>query len=379
MKINFLLIAILIIGAFLRFDRLPQLMAFIGDQGWFYLSARDLLLTGNIPLVGITSSHTWLHQGPLWTYMLAGSLWVSNFNPFSGSILTAIIGTSSIFLIYKLGKEFFSREFGLIAALIYATSPLIIIHERLAYHTSPIPFLVLLLIYSVLKVIKGRAIYFPIVALCLSLLYNFELATVVFIPVVLLVIGIGIYKKEKWIKPIKNRKIIVLSIMGLMIPMIPILIYDFGHGFPQTIKFGTWFIYKGFQAIGFIEKSAEEPFFELVLFFANKMSLLIFAPNVFISMILLIAGLTFSTLHIWKRKEIISPVGVIFGLTVVGLTGFFSVVAKSEAYLPMLFPGIVLLMSFVGHTLFQSNKFAIYSYCHFASKCDIYFSKQLSC
>lgn len=71
MKIIFLLIAILIIGAFLRFDRLPQLVAFIGDQGWFYLSARDVLLSGNIPLVGITSSHTWLHQGPRWTYLLA--------------------------------------------------------------------------------------------------------------------------------------------------------------------------------------------------------------------------------------------------------------------------------------------------------------------
>jgi len=28
-------------------------MPFIGDQGWFYLSARNMLVHGNIPLVGI--------------------------------------------------------------------------------------------------------------------------------------------------------------------------------------------------------------------------------------------------------------------------------------------------------------------------------------
>src|SRR3990172_3783075 len=125
---NIYVIPILVVGAFLRLDRLGELMAFIGDQGWFYLSARDMLISGNIPFVGITSSHTWLHQGPLWTYMLAGALWISNFNPVSGAILTALGGTSSIFLIYKLGKEFFSKTFGLVAALVYATSPLIIIH-----------------------------------------------------------------------------------------------------------------------------------------------------------------------------------------------------------------------------------------------------------
>jgi len=62
---NLILVIIVLIGGFLRFDRLSALMMFIGDQWWFYLSARDLILTGNIPLVGITSSHIWIYQGPL--------------------------------------------------------------------------------------------------------------------------------------------------------------------------------------------------------------------------------------------------------------------------------------------------------------------------
>ena len=346
------------VGTFLRLDRLGELMPLIGDQGWFYLSARDMILTGNIPLVGITSSHTWLHQGPIWTYMLAGALWISNFNPVSGAALAALIGTGSIFLIYKIGEEFFSKKIGLVAALIYATSPLIIIHERLAYHTSPIPFVVLVLIYSLLKVLKGKPIYLPIVALSISLLYNFELATVVFIPVVLFVLALGIYKKEKWVKRINNRKIIVLSMLGLLIPMIPILIYDLGHGFPQTLKFGVWFFYKGFQLIGLVEKQSNESFMGTVQFFVDKAALLIFAPNALISIIAIAVSIIVAGFFIFKKRDILSPLGIVLALTVVGLLGFFAAGARSEAYLPMLFPGIILLTSFSIYYLFDKKLLA---------------------
>src|SRR3990167_5899378 len=208
---NLIFVIIVLIGVFLRFDRIDTLMMFMGDQGWFYISARDMVLNGNIPLVGITSSHTWLHQGPLWTYMLAAALFVSNFNPLSGVILSSLIGTITIFIVYRIGSDFFSAKVGLAASLLYATSPLVIIHARMPYHTSPIPVFVALLFYSLLKVLRGKSMYFPIVILCLSLLYNFELATVVFFPSVLLVLGLGIYKREKWVRPLKSRKIIILS------------------------------------------------------------------------------------------------------------------------------------------------------------------------
>ena len=145
---KFLLSCVLIIGAFLRFARLSTLMAFIGDQGWFYLSARDLLLTWNIPLVGITSSHTWLHQGALWTYMLAPILWLFNFNPVGGAYLAVVLGIISIIAIYIVGKDLSkNEETGLIAAFLFATSPLVIIHSRIPYHTAPIPLATLLFIF----------------------------------------------------------------------------------------------------------------------------------------------------------------------------------------------------------------------------------------
>jgi len=83
-KNSLLFLLIFILAAFLLLYKLETYMPFIPDQAWFYLSARDIFVKGQIPLLGITSSHTWLHQGALWTYMLAGALWIGRFNPFSG-------------------------------------------------------------------------------------------------------------------------------------------------------------------------------------------------------------------------------------------------------------------------------------------------------
>jgi len=80
-KHHILLFFILLLAIFFRFYKLNQLMIFIGDQGWFYLSAQDMLIHHQIPLVGITSSHVWLHQGPLWTYILAVLFFFFGFNP----------------------------------------------------------------------------------------------------------------------------------------------------------------------------------------------------------------------------------------------------------------------------------------------------------
>jgi len=184
LKKNIVIICILLLSFFLRVYQLESQMMFIGDFAWFYLSARDLLLTHSIPLVGITSSQTWLHQGPLWTYMLAIVLKLFSFSPLSGGYLAAGIGVLSVAVVYQTGLELFSKKVGLICAFLFATSPLIIVFSRMPYHTSPIPlFITLLLLYTYRWLKKGPQ-YFPYVLLFCAILYNFELATFSVVPVV---------------------------------------------------------------------------------------------------------------------------------------------------------------------------------------------------
>src|SRR5437667_10490857 len=105
-----LLLSIPGLGLFLRIYKLNELMPFIGDQGWFYISARDMLINHTIPLVGIASSHPWLHQGALWTYILASIFWIFNFNPIIPAYFTSILDVLTIIIIYKVVSNMFSAK-----------------------------------------------------------------------------------------------------------------------------------------------------------------------------------------------------------------------------------------------------------------------------
>lgn len=372
-KYSLFLIAVIVVGLFLRLYRINDSMVFIGDQGWFYLSARDIFLSGKVPLVGITSSHTWIHQGPLWTYLLAPVLFLSGFNPVSGAYLSAIIDIGSIVLLYKIGRDFFSKRIALISSLIYASSPLVIMNSRMPYHTSPIPFFVLLLMLSILIWAKGNRIYFPIALFTMSVLYNFELATVVFWPAIICLLLFGYFKNKKWVLELMNKKVFFISILALLLPMVPVIIYDFYNGFPQTLKFAAWFVYKGFQFIGiFPSRNIEHSYYSVFSFFINSYSKLIFLPNIFVSLVFLVLSVAAVALKVALSRSV-SPLLIIFSITFIGLVGFFLSRTPSDAYLPMLFPGLIIIFAYSLNLLYPKFKYSLFVVLFFIIFLNTYF------
>lgn len=353
-KYSVLLALIIALGFLLRITWLQQGMVFIGDQGWFYLSARNIFLYGKIPLVGIASSHTWIHQGALWTYLLAPALFLFKFNPVSGAYLSAVIDALAIGVFYKIGSDFFSKRIGLISSLIYATSPLVIMNSRMPYHTSPIPFCTLLLIFFILRWINGNRIYFPMVLFMMSILYNLELATVVFWPVVIYLLLFGYFKKRKF--ALMNKRFILISIVTLLVPMIPIILYDFYNGFPQTLKYALWFIYKGAQFIGFFHpNTADHTYFQVANFFLESYSKLIFISSFYVSSILLIISLSYIFREVITHKKL-SSLTVVIGIIIIGMLGYLLSKTPSAAYLPMLFPGLIIILVLFLDKLFLKYK-----------------------
>ncbi len=353
----FILTGIICLSLFLRLYRISYNMAFIGDQGWFYLSARDMIVFGQIPLVGITSSHTWIHQGPLWTYMLAPALFVGGFNPLSGAYLTATLDVFAVLLIYKIGKDFFSKKIGVMSSLIYAASPAVIMNARMPYHTSPIPLFVLILIFSLLKwTVEKNYKYFPLILFSMSLLYNFELATVVFWPVILGLISFGLITRAKWALAIGKKKYLLLSLLGLITPMIPVIVYDLYNGFRQTLWYAAWFVYKPLQFISVFPKAVDHnSFLSATSFFLEFYSNLIFKPNTVIASVILITSIVFTILYI--RKRLLTPIGIIFMISLVSILGFFIAKTSSSAYLPMLFPGLFFIFVFAMNSFFTRYKY----------------------
>jgi hypothetical protein len=347
-KTFILLVFIFGLGAFLRLFQINSLMPFIGDQGWFYLSARDMILTGNFPLVGIASSHPWLHQGALWTYLLAFSFKVLGFNPLSGAYLSIVLDIAAIFAIYKVSSRMFSKRLGLIAALLYATSPLVIMNSRMPYHTSPIPLFSIIFIYFLYKWINGNKYYFPLIIATLAILYNFEIATFVFSIAFVILIIYGFLKNKSWISGILSLKLFFISCIAFAIPMLPMLLYDLNNGYPQTLGFVAWVGYKILGFFGLFPTHNSSPTWtEMISFLGTQISQLFFAYSATISWLIVSVSFVYSFLQV-KKEKLTSSIGIILIINSVIFLGLMATRTPSLAYMPMLFaPAIILVAYFI--------------------------------
>lgn len=361
-KEHLFLCFILLISLFLSTYRLRETMPFIGDQGWFFLSARDMLLTGKIPLVGIESSHPWIHQGPIWTYMLVLPMSMFKFEPVSGGYLGSLIGVATVYLMYLIGRKLFSKNIGLIASLLYAFSPIIIMHSRFPYHTNPIPFFTVLFLFAFASWIKGNINYFPFIIFLLGVLYNLEIATFVFAIIIVLVIVWGFFRNKKWAIGLINKKSISLTIIGFLIPMLPFLLHDVKNGFPQTVKFIAWIGYKTLTLFGYSNLNIQNTtpnINPLVLFLSENLQKLIFFPSRLISIFIFFICLTIFVANLFDRIKLHKTTREYIALLLVfifPLLGFFIAKTPSDAYLPMFFPSVIFLIS-IGFVRLYEKKF----------------------
>lgn len=350
LKDNILVILIVLISFLLRIYEIESQMMFIGDFAWFYIAARDLLVTHDIPLVSITTSQTWLHQGPYWTYILAIVLKLFSFSPVSGGYLAAGIGALTVLVMYWTGLEFFSKKVGIICAFLFATSPLIVIFSRMPYHTTPIPLFTALLILYTYRWLNQGPRYVPHVLLFCAVLYNFELATFSIIPVIGVLFLYGLVKKRKYIGIFKSKRIIFYSIIALIVPLFPILMYDFRNGFLQTLKFLHWTIFLRILKPIFEGNGSNIDLVKSLDFFFQEFHRTIFMENAIIAILILLFILSIVIYRVAKDRKTTLSEAVILLFFGIPFVAFFLNGTLSEAYIPVLFPPVILITAFYLHS-----------------------------
>ena len=141
------IILILLLAAYLRLYRIGDYMTFLGDEGRDVLVAKEIL-GGNLTLLGPRSSAGDFFMGPIYYYMIAPFLLIFHYDPIGPAIMVALLGVATVVLVYKLGNEFFGKRSGIIAALFYAFSPLVIAYSRSSWQTNLMPFFSILTLYS---------------------------------------------------------------------------------------------------------------------------------------------------------------------------------------------------------------------------------------
>src|SRR5258706_15192233 len=149
-KSNLILLGILILAAFLRLYRIRDYLTFLGDEGRDVLIVYNIL-HGHLTLLGPTSSVGGFFLGPIYYYFMAPFLWLFQYDPVWPAVMVALLGIATVWLVYKIGAEFFGSKAGLIASLLYSISPLFISYSRFSWNPNPMPFFTLLTLYFLYK------------------------------------------------------------------------------------------------------------------------------------------------------------------------------------------------------------------------------------
>jgi 4-amino-4-deoxy-L-arabinose transferase-like glycosyltransferase len=221
---KYLLIAILIIAAFLRLWKLGNIPpSLTPDEASLGYNAYSILKTGRdeygkiLPVIFKSFGD---YKPGLYVYLAVHSILVFGLNEFAVRLPSALAGIISVWLIYLIVKKFFQKEnLALISAFIAAVTPWLIYFSRGAWEVNVSLTLTLAGIYFFLKFLEKEryiihsAVFFALTLVCYQ---GAKLSTGI---VVLLLVALY-FKKVIKIQP---KKIIISLVLGLLISF-PILL-----------------------------------------------------------------------------------------------------------------------------------------------------------
>lgn len=225
------LVVILLVGAFFRLYRIGAYATFLGDEGRDALVVYKMIVNRRPTLLGPSTSVGDLYLGPLYYYLMLPPLWLFGFNPVGPAVMVACLGVATIYLVFLLGKEFFSPRAGLFAAALYALSQPIITHTRFSWNPNPVPFFASLAVYSWWRFRKEkRRVWLLIGGACLGALVHLHYVSLAFVATMF---GLAFLTVPKG----KRRELLFgLGAFGVMI--LPIFIFELRHNF--IISQGFW-------------------------------------------------------------------------------------------------------------------------------------------
>ncbi len=231
----FILFVLLALAAFLRLYKISDYMTFLGDEGRDAIVAKDIL-HGQFTLLGPRASAGDFFLGPIYYYMMAPFLLFANYDPVGPAIMIALFGIATVFLVYYVGLKFFNAKAGLVAASLYAVSPLVIAYSRSSWNPNAMPFFSLLMLFLLYRAVtqQSKKAFFVVglllgVAMQLHYLTTF-LAVIIFSFVL---VGDFLAGKKQVFKSLIWHYIEIF--VGFLVAFSPFLAFEIRHGFPNTI------------------------------------------------------------------------------------------------------------------------------------------------
>lgn len=226
------ILAIILLGFYLRIYRIKDYITFLGDEGRDVLVVYNIL-HGDLTLLGPTSSVGGFFLGPIYYYLMTPFLWLFRYDPVGPAVMVVMFGLATIFLVYKIGSEFFGTKAGLIAAFLYAVSPVVVIYSRSSWNPNVFPFFTIASLYALYKAVVTKKIWFFVLA---GILMGINIQThylATFVGVIMFFYVLLVNSDYKLKGLILLAKNYLLMFVGFIIGFSPFLLFELRHGFPN--------------------------------------------------------------------------------------------------------------------------------------------------
>ncbi|MBI3559260.1 glycosyltransferase family 39 protein [Candidatus Gottesmanbacteria bacterium] len=220
MKMKFLAILLVLFGFLLRVWRSEELAGFDfdGERAAFWI--RDLILFHKISLIGQEISLGGIFIGPFFYFFLTPFYYFWKMDPVAASIGVSLVSIFTMILIYKVGTRLFGQKTGLLALFLYAVSFRLNYYDR----TTAPSNLIMICSLTVLYILTGEITRFRglLLGAVLGLTFSVHPTAVLLLPIVL---TFFLWNKKKF-----SGKILI-TVLGLMLFIWPLIIFDLRHEF----------------------------------------------------------------------------------------------------------------------------------------------------
>lgn len=339
---HWLIVVVIALATWLRVFDLQTKAIFFGDAGRDLLVASQSITDRQLPLLGIPSSVPRFRQGPLtiWLEML---LFIgAGYQLLPYSLVFALLSIMAVIGLYELTTVYLSRKQGIVAAALLAASPLAVAHGRMVYHITPIPLMLLIFFWSLLRLWHHKPYSWFWASFSWCLLFQFELAV---LPLVLL-IPYCLWRQRQ---PLTKTGVAQLA-AGFLIGLLPQIVYDLTHQFAQLGGFVVWVAYRIASAVSIVGEHAVGPsslsttLHQFTVYGTRIVS--VDQPLVAVLAIFVLALSAWFSWRLWRQRRL----PVLMELAWIGtglLVAAFSIHSSpSEAYFPVFLILVPLLISY---------------------------------
>lgn len=204
---------------------LTQSIPFNFDHGKDSLAVMHMILTHTPKFIGPWTSIPGLYFGSAWYYFLAPWYLIGGFNPIWGVVGMLLLHIALIWICRK--------EFGGVAAVIFATAPTWLTITSSAWNPFPMPLMSLLILLGFKKLRDTRDLgsnswkWWLLIGLAAGFGFHFSTAYAIFYPLIILLSGLFYAIKVSW-------RDIACLILGLVIPFVPQALFELKHNFIET-------------------------------------------------------------------------------------------------------------------------------------------------